>query len=113
MNESNFCKPIIVEQIIKDYLRENGFDGLFHDNDCGCLIDGLCPCGGDPLLCEPGYRKPIPREHPQYGEVDWIIGPSDNPPPKGEKVSNQRYVRDNEVSNKGLVMNQAREDDPR
>jgi len=33
-----------VEEIIKEYLTTNGYDGLCCE-DCGCGIDDLAPCG--------------------------------------------------------------------
>ena len=45
------------KQIITDYLKSNGFDGLCGDG-CGCGLDNLCPCvenDGNPLLCKPAY----------------------------------------------------------
>jgi len=47
---------MIVSQIIKKYLEENGFDGLMGD-ECGCSKDALIPCefcNGD---CEPAYVR--------------------------------------------------------
>lgn len=46
-----------VEEIIKDYLKENGFDGLCNSYaECGCNIDELIACGNDCSDCEPGYK---------------------------------------------------------
>lgn len=45
-----------VKQIIKKYLKENGYDGL-HTIDCGCRRKDPIICGGDPSLCKPGYIK--------------------------------------------------------
>lgn len=42
-------------QIIQQYLRANGFDGLAADG-CGCGIDDLAPCGGDITDCKPAKR---------------------------------------------------------
>ena len=52
-----------VEQILKAYLREHGYDGLMRKNwrkksDCCCLIDTLGWCNGDCLGCEPAYKVP-------------------------------------------------------
>ena len=45
-----------VKEIIKDWLLDNGYDGLYND-DCGCSIDALMPCNGNEGACIPGYRK--------------------------------------------------------
>jgi len=49
-----------VIDIVANYLRDNGFDGLVsRDGKCGCVVDGLCPCEGEDFAeCEPGYKVP-------------------------------------------------------
>lgn len=44
-----------VREIITAYLREHGYDGLCND-DCGCGIDDLAPCGGDYGRCVPAHK---------------------------------------------------------
>jgi len=44
-----------VEEIIKEYLTTNGYDGLCCE-DCGCGIDDLAPCGDMRLDCVPAYK---------------------------------------------------------
>ena len=45
--------------IVKDYLEENGFDGLvLPDEECGCVIDDLAPCLNDISQCRAGYKVP-------------------------------------------------------
>jgi hypothetical protein len=47
-----------VKDIITVWLRERGFDGLcLPDEECGCCIDVLVPCGSDPCLCVPGKKR--------------------------------------------------------
>jgi hypothetical protein len=60
-----------VEQIVKEYLQENEFDGLFCPGECACsLKDGLFQCGnGDCRECQAGYRKEDPT-----GEFDFLVG---------------------------------------
>jgi len=50
-----------VKEILKDWLCENKYDGLYDlgmgDGGCGCLLDDLCPCNEPWLLdCVPGYK---------------------------------------------------------
>jgi hypothetical protein len=47
-----------VRDIIKKYLEDNGYDGLFYPGDCACLKDDLQPCDGSMMDCEPGYKRP-------------------------------------------------------
>ena len=44
-----------VEDIVINYLKDNGFDGLCTDG-CGCVVNDLVPCGGPFESCKPGYR---------------------------------------------------------
>lgn len=44
------------KKIIEKYLRDNKFDGLYNDDECGCNLDDFMPCGGGTILeCKPGY----------------------------------------------------------
>lgn len=44
-----------VKDIVRAYLKDNGYDGLCGDF-CGCGIDDLM-CGCDPNFCEPAYFR--------------------------------------------------------
>ena len=52
-----------VLEIIAEYLKANGYDGLMNENDCACELDDLIPCGEDFSTCEPGYKIPYIEEH--------------------------------------------------
>jgi RNase P subunit RPR2 len=43
------------ETIIKNYLIENGYEGLCNF-DCGCGVNGLAPCDGIQLDCVPAFK---------------------------------------------------------
>lgn len=46
-----------VKEIVKEYLKENGFHGLVHeDSECGCERGDLIPCCENMSECEPGYK---------------------------------------------------------
>jgi hypothetical protein len=60
-----------VNQIVKKYLTENGYGGLFTE-DCGCRKSDLFPCEFDPGKCVPGYIKWIRNE---WGNRQWVIVP--------------------------------------
>ena len=74
-NEARMIRtsPPTVKEIIATWLKDNGFDGLFHDSDCGCLVEDLAPCCEDISHCEPGYRYTAPPDSEWEGL--WIIGP--------------------------------------
>jgi hypothetical protein len=57
-----------VKEILTKWLKDNGYDGLYSDFECGCALDDLCPCDGDITCCEPGYQI-----HSQ--EWDFLIVP--------------------------------------
>ena len=44
------------KEIVKKYLEEYGYDGLYGD-ECGCLKDDLSPCCEFMEDCKPGYRR--------------------------------------------------------
>ena len=45
-----------ISDIVRWYLKENGYDGLYYE-ECGCEIDDLFPCGEPSLSCAAGYRN--------------------------------------------------------
>ena len=60
-----------VEEIVKEYLEENGFDGLYNSNaDCACKLDDLYPCGGICTECTAGYLQQLEGDDFVIGEVD-------------------------------------------
>ena len=58
-----------VREIVKEWLRAHGYDGLCY-YDCGCEIEDLMPCTGYSADCQPGYRTP------GACEGDWRIEPT-------------------------------------
>lgn len=44
-----------VQQIITDFIRDNGYDGLLYENTCACARDALIPCGNLNHDCTVGY----------------------------------------------------------
>ncbi|MFA5217099.1 hypothetical protein [Sulfuricurvum sp.] len=45
-------------EIVKKYLKDNGYDGLVN-HDCGCGLDDFEPCDGlDSKECLPAYKHP-------------------------------------------------------
>ncbi|HDY89554.1 MAG TPA: hypothetical protein ENH82_15765 [bacterium] len=58
-----------VKNIIEDYLKKHGFDGLYYPGECSCKIGDLQPCDSPCMACEPGYITSDPS-----GEYDYLIG---------------------------------------
>ena len=51
--------PLTVSDIIAEHLNNYGFDGLYFDRECSCLVEDLFPCGGEDIpYCIPGYKTP-------------------------------------------------------
>jgi len=48
-------KPKNVMDIVRQYLRREGYDGLAGPY-CGCLVEDLAPCG-EIGGCRPGYKR--------------------------------------------------------
>jgi len=61
-----------VKEIVAEYLKAHGYDGLYAD-DCGCLLeDDLMPCGLERIDgCRPGYKRPCTCG----AGCDWRVGP--------------------------------------
>ena len=59
------------KEIVREWLLENGFDGLHHESDCGCKVDDLAPCGECFSECTAGYEIKWP-----CGCGDWVISSS-------------------------------------
>lgn len=61
-----------VAEIVKDYLKREGYDGLYEAGECACKVDDLIPCCDDVSIadCEAGYLAPCP---PDCGEHEWHI----------------------------------------
>ena len=67
-----------VRDIVKKYLEDNGYDGLYEPGECACKIDDLAPCGSESVwYCTAGYLCDPPGEDFAFG-----IGARkpDNPP---------------------------------
>jgi len=55
-----------IREIVKDYLEEHGYDGLFQPGVCGCIINDLMPCCEPGTDCEAGHRCDCPSEDSEY-----------------------------------------------
>lgn len=59
-----------VKEKVIEYLKKNGYDGLYYDNECGCELKDLMSCNSEIEQCEPGYMQISLEE-----ENEIIIGP--------------------------------------
>ena len=63
--------PPTVKAILGRWLMDNGYDGLYLENECGCVAADLMPCdSGSVQYCQPGYKQPC-----DCGDHDGHIGP--------------------------------------
>jgi len=79
---------IQVTEIVKDWLKSHGYDGLYTD-ECGCRIADLAPCGGEGMSeCCAGVYKPC---DPAMGYDYWIglKEPTPEDSGAGEHISQQ------------------------
>jgi len=67
-----------VEEIIKDYLKDNGYSGLYYESECGCEIDNLALCEGYIGDCTPGYKVECGKcKKPNIGECPYCCNEFD------------------------------------
>ena len=81
-----------VETILKDWLKEHDYTGLYTDN-CGCELDNFAPCdceGG--FECQPGYWRE------GYLEIDdsWDEGCFPTKEPTAEELKKNAALGENE-----------------
>ena len=76
-----------IAQIVKEYLQENDFDGLFFPGVCSCELKDLFPCGDNCADCQAGYLQDNPT-----GEHDFIIG-SEDPAKKRSPQNTQKDTK--------------------
>ena len=68
---SKKTKNKTVEEIVQEYLEENGFDGLYNSNaDCACKLDNLFVCDEVGMHCRAGYLQQLEGDDFLIGEVD-------------------------------------------
>jgi hypothetical protein len=60
-----------VKEIVKKYLEENGYDGLWLPGFyCGCFLSDIMPCTQPEMICEAGYKVPCDDERDRdSGEI--------------------------------------------
>jgi len=54
---------ITVKEIVKEWLKQNGYEGLCNgDYDCGCTLDTLMECGEVSEWCEAAHKGKPPEQ---------------------------------------------------
>ena len=49
---------VTVIDIVKEFLRSEGFDGLYNPGMCSCALPDIVPCGTVQTWCRPGWVMP-------------------------------------------------------
>ena len=62
-----------VKEIVEQWLKKNGYDGLYLDDECGCIFeyDDFMPCDEPRPDCSAGYVT----KGKLGDEFDFIVGP--------------------------------------
>ena len=78
-NRQRKVSEMTVKEIVKQYLEQNGYTGLYNgDIECGCGLDDFAPCGDMSEHCKAGYlnecttcvkRKDCDVKYCEYGEI--------------------------------------------
>ncbi|MBW1779344.1 MAG: hypothetical protein JRL30_01270 [Deltaproteobacteria bacterium] len=64
-----------VYEIVYEYLKANGYDGLYGE-DCGCGLNDIMTCCEDCGNCHAGVKVPCnPEACEADGTCDFHIGP--------------------------------------
>lgn len=79
-----------VKEIVVEWLKVNGYDGLAGE-ECGCAIDDLFCCGCSGEDCVPGHKKFqkdfTEEERAEFGDdVEWVIVEGKAPCVKSVKI---------------------------
>ena len=67
-----------VREIVIDWLKAHGSDGLRHcDCECGCHLDDFTPCDEPGFDCVAAVTGPVPEEY--KGDTDTWMTPKQFP----------------------------------
>lgn len=87
-----------VKEIMREWLKSHGYDGLCNPGYCGCDLDDLMACCNDSVtMCEPAYKRRCYRcmDGPDHNDncplnegYDYVMGVNKvNCPPANLEVS--------------------------
>lgn len=71
-------KALTVVGMAGAYLKANGFDGLYRDGECACLLSDLAPCDEIDPGCTSGYKSKCTSGEDcpdEAGDCDFHVGP--------------------------------------
>ena len=81
-----------VKEIIKAWLKEHKYEGLFNsDIECGCKLDDFMPCGEMSHDCETGYIQP--GSHDGFDFMVRADKPPKQPEPPAPDISKGVWLR--------------------
>lgn len=90
-----------IRNIVEEYLKSRGFDGLYNtDVPCGCLLDDLAPCGelDNCLDCKPGRRRDFKKgedcgnmDCEGWGTDHWHIVPPEDLSANGVQMTLKHF----------------------
>lgn len=60
-----------IDELLPDWLRRAGYEGLCNDDDCACSLDDLRPCGECGCSCTPAHKV----KAPQNSDADYWMKP--------------------------------------
>lgn len=63
-----------IHEIVTEYLKARGYDGLYRPDQCACVLDDLMPCGEPSPDCEVGYKVPCHGDCEFGDHCDWHVG---------------------------------------
>ena len=69
--EGEGMKNMDVQDIVDEWLKANGYSGLYCPGECACKVGNLFPCGYSSNDCYAGYEIPC-----DCGDHDFHIGPT-------------------------------------
>jgi len=65
-----------LRSIVKEWLAERGYDGLYSPDGCVCDMKEIMACGEPGVKCRPGTRRPLRKgEKPYDNNYRFKIGP--------------------------------------
>ena len=68
-----------IKSIVKEYLEQNGYDGLYQDDNCACQNSDIMPCDEPYPDCKAGYFQKLTSDQIADGYIFFIGAKKDEP----------------------------------